>query len=76
MNDALVVLVSFVLGCVVTFFLVRRVVGDRRWNEGYFHGFNLAWDEKAKSDQEAHAVRLKKLRKTGPKLVVLKGEKP
>ncbi len=75
MNDAIAVLVAFSLGCVAAYFVLRETLGARRWRDGYLQGFNYAWDEKEKVDQTAVKDRLKKLRKTGPKLVVLKGEK-
>ena len=75
MSDAIVVLIAFGLGCVTTYFALRETLGARRWRDGYLQGFNYAWDEKEKVDQTAFKDRLKKLRKTGPKLVVLKGEK-
>ncbi len=75
MNDALAVLIAFVIGCVSAYFALRRTIGERKWRDGYLHGFNYAWDEKEKIDQTVIKERLKKLRKTGPKLVVLKGEK-
>ena len=75
MNDAIAILVAFVLGCVVTYYALKRTVGGRMYRDGYLHGFNLAWDEKAKVEDEARAQRLKKLRKTGPKLFVVKGDK-
>ena len=75
MSDAVAVLVAFVLGCVATYFALKRTIAARNWRDGYLHGFNLAWDEKAKVEDEARAQRLKKLRKTGPKLVVVKGDK-
>jgi hypothetical protein len=73
--NALAVLLAFVLGCVTAFFAVRKTIGERRWRDGYLHGFNLAWDEKADADEKALVDRLKKIRKTGPKLLVIKGEK-
>ncbi len=75
MTDAIAVLISFVLGCVVTFFFVRKTIGERKWREGYLHGFNFAWDEKAKVDEKIVTDRMKKLRRSGPKLLVIKGDK-
>jgi len=71
MSDAAAVLMSFVLGCVVTFFAVRKTIGERKWRDGYLYG----WDEKAKVDEKIVNDRLKKLRRSGPKLLVIKGDK-
>ncbi len=68
-------LLAFVLGGVTTFFVVRKTIGERRWRDGYLDGFNLAWDEKADADEKARQELLKKIRKTRPKLLIIKGEK-
>lgn len=75
MSDAIAVLVAFVIGCVSTYFVLRHTIGEKKWRDGYLHGFNYAWDEKEKVDQTAAKERLKKLRKSGPKLFVVKGDK-
>lgn len=75
MSGAITVLVAFSLGVVAAYFVLRETLGTRRWRDGYLQGFNYAWDEKEKFDQTAVKERLKKLRKTGPKLVIVKGEK-
>lgn len=75
MSDAVVALAAFTLGCVASYYVLREVLGARKWRDGYLHGFNYAWDEKAKVEEAAKHDRLKRLRKTGPKLHVIKGEK-
>ncbi len=75
MTDAAIVLFAFALGSVVSYYVLRETLGARKWRDGYLQGFNYAWDEKAKVEETASRDRMKKLRKSGPKLVVVKGDK-
>jgi len=75
MSDALAVLLSFVAGCVVTYTLVKRTIGTRNWHDGYLQGFNYAWDEKAKSDEDERLKKLKQIRKKRPRFEIIEGDK-
>jgi len=66
---------AFTLGSIASFFLMRHTIGSHRWRDGYLYGFNHAWDEKTKVEEAVHRDRMKKLRKTGAKLIVVKEEK-
>ena len=73
MRDSVAVLVAFLLGCLAAYNVLRSSVGARCWRDGYLRGFDLAWDEKAKLDEEAKQKRLKELRRRKPRLEVVKG---
>lgn len=75
MTEAFCAILIFVLGTLTGFFVSRRTVGERRWREGYLYGFNLAWEEKAKMDNELRERHLKNIRKKRPCFKVIKGEK-
>lgn len=75
MSDAFLVLITFAGGSLLGYFLTRRTVGERRWRDGYLYGFNLAWDEKAKVEQEAADRRVREIRKRRPRFQLIKGEK-
>jgi hypothetical protein len=74
-TDAFYAILTFVIGALLGFFVARRSVGERRWREGYLYGFNLAWDEKAKMDQELQQRHLKDIRRKRPRFHLVKGEK-
>lgn len=67
---------TFAFGGLVGYVLARALVGRRKWREGYLYGFNLAWDEKAKIEQDAKERQLKQIRRSRPRFQVIKGDKP
>lgn len=75
MTDVLTVLLSLLIGGGVGYLLTWRVVGDRKWCEGYLYGFNLAWDEKARMDTEIRERQRKEMRKRRPQFEVIQGDK-
>lgn len=75
MNEAFYAILIFAVGFLFGHFVTKRTVGERRWRDGYLYGFNLAWDEKAKLDNELKQKHLKEIRRKRPQLTIIKGEK-
>ncbi len=74
MADALIVLLAAAIASGVTFLAIHKTIGERRFRDGWITGFNLAWEEKVKADEKARSEHIKRIRKVGPKLLVIKGK--
>ena len=76
MASALVVLVAFLLGGVVSYFVAVDTVGARMWRAGWQRGHDFALDDKARTDEIARQKALREIRKRKPKLTIVKGDEP
>ena len=74
MIEAFCAVMTFAIGVLLGLLITKRFVGERMWRDGYMYGFNLAWDEKSKSDEAARQKHLKDIRKKRPKLTLVGGE--
>ena len=68
-------LLFLLVGLAIGYGFSWKVIGGRKWREGYLYGFNLAWDEKARMDTELRERQQRELRKRRPRLEIIKGEK-